>query len=134
MLKTNNKIGKLSKILNINDKYNLDISLSPPLYKTTFAHINGILYKPDLVVILDIDNIDSFPIFGIIEIIISADDNLFLICKETENIGYDDHFHCYIISEKDSYVCINIKNLYHLFPATLIRSERLKYVVLRVPL
>ena len=81
------------------------------LYRVSWIDVNGISYKHDGVVIL---NVDLVPTFGIIIDIIALDvDDYWLICEVTSTICFNSHYHSYEVCKDvpPHYVVCQLKNL-----------------------
>lgn len=79
--------------------------------------------------------IDELPIFGKIKKMFVHNNNAFLICDLFETLGFDSHFHSYVVSSTGAVNLINIKDLFNYVPLHIRNSYDLNdksvYVTLR---
>lgn len=59
--------------------------------------------------------IDDLPIFSIIKVIFIEDNEVFLCCNQLYNLGFDEHFHCFVVRTENFHVIHKFSDLasYH---------------------
>jgi hypothetical protein len=101
-------------------------------FHANWVNVMGTVYKPKMLLILDIK--DDLPAMGIIlEIIIDNAQEVCFICYLLDTIGFDEHFQAFeIISIKNSVACYRSKDLVSPSPTFLVHTPNGKqYVSLR---
>lgn len=73
----------------------LKLSNSETVYVAKWVQIGHYVIKPKCVVLLQM--MDGIPDFGLVEIIVSIKDKVFLVTKKLALNYFDDHFHAYCI-------------------------------------
>lgn len=94
---------------------------------------NGTTYSKNMVVFVSC--IDELLIFGKIKEMFVHNNNAFLICEMYESLGFDSHFHSYVVSSTGDVNLINIKDLFNYVPLHIRKSYDLNdtsmYITLR---
>lgn len=94
---------------------------------------NGTTYSKYMVVFVSC--IDELPIFGKIKEMFLHNNNAFLICDLFESLGFDSHFHSYVVSSTGTVDLINIKDLFNYVPLHIRNSydlnDKYMYITLR---
>ncbi|KAL6418564.1 hypothetical protein ACFW04_012001 [Cataglyphis niger] len=89
--------------------------------EVSWIEIRGIIYKPDLCVVLNICT-NHLPQFGVVRHVFCNDsNNLCLVCQNLLNIGFCEDLHGYEVKILPEMSCVIIENLYHPFPAIIAR-------------
>ncbi|XP_036146073.1 uncharacterized protein LOC118646711 [Monomorium pharaonis] len=107
------------------DEYQLiKSSLSPTFtgkcMETTWVQHRGIIYKPNLCVVIDI--LDDLPQFGIIQkILCNESDDLCLVCQNMYTIGFNENLHGFEVQDAVGLTAVNISHLFNPFPAIVAR-------------
>ena len=95
--------------------YKCTIDLWFCLFSTRWIRTNGILYKPDCVVIIGIE--DSYPVFAMVKSLLVVDSNsIYLDCSKLNTVNFFSHRHLYIVEHSSYSVCKHLSELYNPFP------------------
>jgi len=87
-------------------------------FPVSWLNINGILYKPSMIIEIDSDGIFRF--FGQIQyIIINNDQYVYYIYKNVETLRFSEHIHAFEVARTEVWGCIAHTKLISLIPNTI---------------
>jgi len=80
------------------------------LYRTKWAKVDGILYKPEGAVVLEVA--DDYPVFGQIESVYAVDGDVLLYVRVMCMLSFKSHIHAYIFKRTSTFKGVMVKKLY----------------------
>jgi len=79
-------------------------------YRTKWAKVDGILYKPEGAVVLEVA--DDYPVFGQIESVYAVDGDVLLYVRVMCMLSLKSHIHAYIFKRTSTFKGVMVKKLY----------------------
>ena len=81
-----------------------------PTCRTKWAKVDGILYKPEGAVVLEV--VDDYPVFGQIQSIFVVDWVVFLHVCIIRTVSFNNHIHAYIVKRTPTLKTLPVRSLY----------------------
>ncbi|XP_052119544.1 uncharacterized protein LOC127748766 [Frankliniella occidentalis] len=92
----------------------------------------GTLYKPGMVLLLDLSKYDGMQLFGELKEIIVQEDSVYFLCTRFLNLGYNSHLHAWCVESTNLWVCKEPIELFDPLPLSIHCDVNCdKYVVMR---
>lgn len=106
----------LTQLDNYNNFKNvLSEDINEKYFPVSWLNINGIVYKPGMIVQVDTDGI--FPFFGHIQnIIINNNQNVYYIYQNVQTLRFLQHIHAFEVARTEVWGCIAHTKLISLIP------------------
>lgn len=90
------------------DVENLTVNSTITVAKS--ANVQSTMYRIGEVLLISYDG--NFPLFGVITQIVSLSGTVYFYCHVFVTLGFEDHFHAYVVRYSEDYIFIKISALY----------------------